>query len=39
MGISVMVIVDPLDVYGVSCLLNDADVSSGNASVCSMINQ
>jgi len=34
-----LMVVDPLDVYRAPCLLNDTDISSGNASICSMINQ
>ena len=34
-----LVVVNPSDVYGAPCLLNDADVSSGNASIRSTVNQ
>ena len=34
-----LMVVNPLDVYGAPCLLNDMDISSSNASIHSTINQ
>jgi len=34
-----LMVVNPSDIYRAPCLLNDMDISSGNASICSTINQ